>query len=309
MDYTKVKIFTESNNLEIIASMLQEKGISGVEIEEPQTYSDLLDKQNIFDWDYIDPALEELKEISPGLTFYTDDTPEGIDLLDDVLQEIRIMHIERVEIAGVSDEDWKHKWKEYFKPTRITDRIVVKPSWEPYEKTSEELVIEIDPGMAFGTGTHPTTTLCIKLLGRYISEESHSAVIDIGCGSGILTIAAALLGAQQVLGVDIDPVAVAVAKSNVKANHLTQDIRIIEGDLTKGIDFCGDIIVANLMADLVIHLSKDAAKHLKENGVFISSGIIIEKKQEVASALAASGFRILDILEEGEWCAIAATLQ
>ena len=309
MDYTKVKIFTESNNLEIIASMLQEKGISGVEIEEPQTYSDLLDKQNIFDWDYIDPALEELKEISPSLTFYADDTPEGIDLLDDVLQEIRIMHIERVEIAGVSDEDWKHKWKEYFKPTRITDRIVVKPSWEPYEKTSEELVIEIDPGMAFGTGTHPTTTLCIKLLGRYISEESHSAVIDIGCGSGILTIAAALLGAQQVLGVDIDPVAVAVAKSNVKANHLTQDIRIIEGDLTKGIDFCGDIIVANLMADLVIHLSKDAAKHLKENGVFISSGIIIEKKQEVASALAASGFRILDILEEGEWCAIAATLQ
>ncbi|MFA7659847.1 MAG: 50S ribosomal protein L11 methyltransferase, partial [Anaerovoracaceae bacterium] len=152
MDYTKVKIFTESNNLEIIASMLQEKGISGVEIEEPQTYSDLLDKQNIFDWDYIDPALEELKEISPSLTFYTDDTPEGIDLLDDVLQEIRIMHIERVEIAGVSDEDWKHKWKEYFKPTRITDRIVVKPSWEPYEKTSEELVIEIDPGMAFGTG-------------------------------------------------------------------------------------------------------------------------------------------------------------
>ncbi|MFA7659781.1 MAG: 50S ribosomal protein L11 methyltransferase, partial [Anaerovoracaceae bacterium] len=124
-----------------------------------------------------------------------------------------------------------------------------------------------------------------------------------------LTIAAALLGAQQVLGVDIDPVAVAVAKSNVKANHLTQDIRIIEGDLTKGIDFYGDIIVANLMADLVIHLSKDAAKHLKENGVFISSGIIIEKKQEVASALAASGFRILDILEEGEWCAIAATLQ
>ncbi|MFA5634377.1 MAG: 50S ribosomal protein L11 methyltransferase [Anaerovoracaceae bacterium] len=309
MDYTKVKIFTESNNLEIIASMLQEKGISGVEIEEPQTYSDLLDKQNIFDWDYIDPALEELKEISPSLTFYTDDTPEGIDLLDDVLQEIRIMHIERVEVAGVSDEDWKHKWKEYFKPTRITDRIVVKPSWEPYEKTSEELVIEIDPGMAFGTGTHPTTTLCIKLLGRYISEESPSAVLDIGCGSGILTIAAALLGAHQVLGVDIDPVAVAVAKSNVEANSLTQDIRIIEGDLTKGIDFCGDIIVANLMADLVIHLSKDAAKHLKENGVFISSGIIIEKKQEVASALAASGFRILDILEEGEWCAIAATLQ
>ncbi len=307
MDYTRVRIYTESNNLELVALMLHEKGIAGVEIQEPQVYSDFLNKRNPYDWDYIDASVEELAEIPPNLTFYLEDSPDGIDLLDEILQEICTMNIERVEVAGVSDDDWNHKWKEYFKPTRITDRIVVKPSWEAYEKKQDELVIEIDPGMAFGTGTHPTTTLCIELLEKYIDED-RSTVLDIGCGSGILTIAAALLGARQVLGVEIDPLAVDIAKNNIAINRLEGDIRVIEGDLTKGIESQADIVVANLMADLVATLSRDVPKHLKEDGVFIASGILIEKKDEVAAALQESGFRILEISEEGEWCAMAAAL-
>ncbi len=307
MDYTRVKIFTEADNLELVAAMLEEKGITGIEIEEPQVYSDFLEKRNSFDWDYIDPSVEALEDIPPNVTFYLEDTLEGLDLLDEILDEIRRVDISRVEVAGVSDEDWKHKWKEYFKPAKITGRIVVKPGWETYEKTGDEIVIEIDPGMAFGTGTHPTTTLCVKLLEKYIVKDK-STVLDIGCGSGILAIAAAALGARQVLGVEIDPVAVAVAKQNIAVNGLEERIQVVEGDLAEGIDRRGDILVANLMADLVMTLSKDASNHLNPDGVFISSGILIEKKELVASALKVSGFKILDILEEDEWCAIAAAM-
>lgn len=308
MDYTRVSIFTEADNLELVASMLEDKGIIGIELQEPGVYSDFFNKRNSFDWDYISPSVEALQEVSSNITFYIEDTLVGIHLLDEILEDIRIVDIERVEVAGVSDEDWKYKWKEYFKPTKITERIVVKPSWETYEKIGDELVIEIDPGMAFGTGAHPTTTLCIRLLEKYI-EGGRSTVLDIGCGSGILTIAAAMLGAKQVIGVEIDPEAVMVAKENIAANHLTGDVQVIQGDLTKDIDYRTDILAANLTADLIITLSKDAPCHLGKNGIFIVSGILTDKKDQVASALGASGFTVLDAPEEGEWCAMAATIE
>jgi ribosomal protein L11 methyltransferase len=287
--------------------MLHEKGVLGVEIQEPQLYFDLLNKNNPYDWDYIDDSMKELAKVSPNLTFYLEDTPEGIELLDEILGELCTFSVEKVEVSGVSDEDWNNKWKEFFKPTRITERIVIKPSWEDHEKKQDELVIEIDPGLAFGTGTHPTTVMCVKLLEKYI-EKGRSTVFDVGCGSGVLIIASALLGARKVFGVDIDPLAVSVAEENILRNRLDGDIRLFVGDLAKGIETRADIVVANLSADLVVMLSKDIRKNLKENGVFIVSGIINEKKDEVRDALIKSQFKILDILEDDEWCAMAATL-
>jgi ribosomal protein L11 methyltransferase len=287
--------------------MLHEKGVLGVEIQEPQLYFDLLNKNNPYDWDYIDDSMKELAKVSPNLTFYLEDTPEGIELLDEILGELCTFSVEKVEVSGVSDEDWNNKWKEFFKPTRITERIVIKPSWEDHEKKQDELVIEIDPGLAFGTGTHPTTVMCVKLLEKYI-EKGRSTVFDVGCGSGVLIIASALLGARKVFGVDIDPLAVSVAEENILRNRLDGDIRLFVGDLAKGIETRADIVVANLSADLVVMLSKDVRKNLKENGVFIVSGIINEKKDEVRDALIKSQFKILDILEDDEWCAMAATL-
>jgi ribosomal protein L11 methyltransferase len=251
--------------------------------------------------------MKELAKVSPNLTFYLEDTPEGIELLDEILGELCTFSVEKVEVSGVSDEDWNNKWKEFFKPTRITERIVIKPSWEDHEKKQDELVIEIDPGLAFGTGTHPTTVMCVKLLEKYI-EKGRSTVFDVGCGSGVLIIASALLGARKVFGVDIDPLAVSVAEENILRNRLDGDIRLFVGDLAKGIETRADIVVANLSADLVVMLSKDIRKNLKENGVFIVSGIINEKKDEVRDALIKSQFKILDILEDDEWCAMAATL-
>ncbi|HPO03898.1 MAG TPA: 50S ribosomal protein L11 methyltransferase [Bacillota bacterium] len=307
MDYTRVKVCADVKDLESIAVMLLDKGISGVELQEPGVYADFLNKRSSYDWDYIDPSVENLSGISPSITFYLEDSLQGIGLLEDVLEDIRVFHIDKIEIAGASDEDWKDKWKQYFKPTRITDRFVVKPSWEPYEKKPDELVIEIDPGMAFGTGAHSTTKLCIRLLEKYLNNE-RKTVLDMGCGSGVLAIASALLGAKKVLGVEIDPVAVEIAKKNIAANNLLGNVDIIQGDLTKGIEYKADVLAANLTADLIISLLKDASEHLNKNGIVIVSGILQEKEDEVVSAFIDAKYHILDMLKEEEWCAMAAAL-
>ena len=307
MDYTRVKVCADVKDLESIAVMLLDKGISGVELQEPGVYADFLNKRSSYDWDYIDPSVENLSGISPSITFYLEDSLQGIGLLEDVLEDIRVFHIDKIEIAGVSDEDWKDKWKQYFKPTRITDRFVVKPSWEPYEKKPDELVIEIDPGMAFGTGAHSTTKLCIRLLEKYLNNE-RKTVLDMGCGSGVLAIASALLGAKKVLGVEIDPGAVEIAKKNIAANNLLGNVDIIQGDLTKGIEYKADVLAANLTADLIISLLKDASEHLNKNGIVIVSGILQEKEDEVVSAFIDAKYHILDMLKEEEWCAMAAAL-
>ena len=207
----------------------------------------------------------------------------------------------------VDDGDWKDKWKEFFKPTKVTDRIVVKPTWEEYTPKEDELVIEIDPGMAFGTGTHETTSLCMKLMEKYLGEHpEEKKILDVGCGSGILSICGALLGSREILGIEIDEDAVRVAHENVEENHVEDAVKVMQGDLTKGVDFKADVIVANLMADLVMLLSEDARKHLTEDGIFISSGILVEKEEMVSAAIREAGFRIVEIAEDGEWCAIAA---
>ncbi len=218
------------------------------------------------------------------------------------------------ESCVVDDEAWRDKWKEHFKPTKVTERIVIKPTWEEYTpEEADEIVIEIDPGMAFGTGTHETTRLCMKLLEKYMAQLDAKSikVLDAGCGSGILAIAAALLGSENVIGVEIDPDAVNVAKTNVELNGVAYSVKVIEGDLMKGIGVNGkgykaDIVVANLMHNLIMGLAPSVRKHMETGGIFISSGILIEKRDVVAKAIEKGGFEIREITEDGEWCAIAA---
>ena len=306
MNYTQVKIFVEADKLEPLILRLEDMGIGGFVVEDPKDFQDFLKKKKGYEWDYVDESLYELENVPCSVTFYLEDSVEGVELLDKVTYEAECVPAEKVEICSVCDDDWKDKWKEYFKPSKITERIVVKPSWEEYKPTSgEELIIEIDPGMAFGTGTHPTTVLCIRAIEKYLSEGK-TKILDVGCGSGILAMAGALLGASQVLGIEIDPDAVRVARENVERNGLSDRISVTEGDLTKGLDWKADLVVANLMADLVIMLSADVEKHLLPGGVYISSGILIEKKEQVAEAVRSCGFTVLEIPEEGEWCAIVA---
>ncbi|MDD3167913.1 MAG: 50S ribosomal protein L11 methyltransferase [Eubacteriales bacterium] len=315
MRYIEVKIYTTQEGIDPLICNLMDLGIAGFAIEDARDFLDLLNKKNSYDWDYIDESLMELEDIPASVAFYLEETGESersLVLLEERLNELKsedCINYGKLSLVRkhVEDSEWKDNWKEYFKPAKISDRIVIKPTWEEYNRTGDELVIEIDPGMAFGTGTHPTTSLCVKLLERYI-EPGQDTVLDVGCGSGILAIASALLGAKAVLAVDIDPVAVEVSMENLERNQLSGKIRVMEGDLTKGLKETADIVVANLMADLVRMLSKDVAAHLKGKSIYISSGILIEKQEQVVSAIEECGFHILDIMEEGEWCAIVAQI-
>jgi ribosomal protein L11 methyltransferase len=325
MQYIEIKIYTTQEGIDPLTCILTDMGIAGFAVEDARDFQDLMNRKNTYEWDYIDESLMALEQIPTNITFYLEDTAVSSHMIRQLEDKLAMLKANPFFWEGESDQaidfgtlemsrkhvddsQWKDNWKEYFKPTAITDRIVIKPTWEEYARKNDELIIELDPGMAFGTGTHPTTTLCVRLLERYV-EAGKDKVLDVGCGSGILAIAAALLGAVDVLAVDIDPIAVVVTNENANQNHLSDQIRVLEGVLTKGLSEQADIIVANLMADLVIKLSRDVAAHLKGKSIYISSGILLEKQESVAAAIEACGFQILEILEEGEWCAIAAQLK
>ncbi|MDR0424448.1 MAG: 50S ribosomal protein L11 methyltransferase [Clostridiales Family XIII bacterium] len=211
-----------------------------------------------------------------------------------------------MESRVCSDSEWKDNWKEFFKPKRIGRRLVVKPHWEPWDRKEGDIVIEIDPGMAFGTGRHETTELCARFLEEAVAPGCK--VFDVGCGSGILSIAAALLGAGDVLACDIDEDAVAVARGNIAANGCEGRVRAINADLNKGIQFEADIAVANLTAELIAALVGMLKNSLKPGGAFIASGVLAEKGGYTAEALSAAGFEIERRAADGEWCAFLARL-
>ncbi|MDO4396277.1 MAG: 50S ribosomal protein L11 methyltransferase [Clostridia bacterium] len=321
MNYIEINIETSAAGIEPVVSELLSIGITDTVVEDPRDIEDLMDKKQTYDWDYLDDSImEKMKEV-PSVIVYLEDTEENRQLSK--LTETTISELKADAAAGEfgenvdfgsldvtvkfdDDSEWKDKWKEFFKPSQISESIVVKPTWEEYENKDSKLVIEIDPGMAFGTGTHETTSLCVKMLEKY--EKKGDDVLDVGCGSGILSIAAALLGAKDVLGVDVDPIAVEVADENIALNKVAEVARAQYGDLTKGIDYKADVVVANLMADLVMMLAEDVAKHMKENGFFISSGILIEKEEVVSEHLKKLGFTIVEVVRDNGWCAIVAKI-
>ncbi len=301
MEYYRLRIVTTEEGVDIIPAMLTDFDITGIEIEDPREVEALRGGKKTYHWDYVDDKVFDIDDYA--VIVYTDDPGKAADIAgafrdNSMVKELIVEHAD--------DSEWKDRWKEFFKTSKITDRIVIKPGWEEYDPGPDELVIDIDPGTAFGTGTHETTSGCIELLERYMKKGD--SVLDVGSGSGILSIASVLLGAGRVTAVDIDPEAVRVTAENAERNGMADSIETICGDLTKDIDDKYDIVVANLMADLVIMLSEDAAKHLNDGGIFISSGILIEKEEEVISALERNAFRVIEAVEKGEWCAIAAEL-
>jgi len=205
----------------------------------------------------------------------------------------------------VADEDWGESWKAYFWPERIAERIVVKPSWREYTPSKDDVILEIDPGMAFGTGTHPTTALCIQLIEAYLKPGAR--LLDIGTGSGILMAAAALLGAGIVHGVDNDVVAAAVARTNLLRNRIPPPrFSVWVGMLAEGVAATYDLVCANILAEVIVELIPDLNRVLDPGGIFVCSGIVAEKSPTVIEALAAEGFEIREVRKREGWCALAA---
>ena len=311
MRYKELKIGVKREYLEGLEAVLTGEGFASMQIDDPRDFIEIEEHPEWYKYDYISEELAGDRNRDPVITLWFTDDEEGAAECMRATDAVKRFGEENPG-SGITvslkdsgdDSEWLYKWQEHFRPVRVGERIVVKPSWEEYEPEEGDLVIEMDPGMAFGSGLHETTSMCIKALEKHVFPGAR--VLDVGTGTGILAIAAALSGAGACLGTDIDGEAVRVASENTAKNGLGDAIAITEGDLTEGIDWDADILVANLMADLVIRLSPDAAKHLRPGGIYISSGILDVKEDAVAAAVRDAGFDILEIMRDGEWRAIAA---
>ena len=310
MKWTEVLIKVDPQAVEAVTDILYRLGAQGVAIDEPVDVQKL--REDELYWDYIDEKLlENDTEETKIMAYFSEEEtnlPEKIAVIKEKIRNLTEFGLSigsgTVELSNVNQEDWESAWKQYFKPVHVTDRIVVKPEWEEYSPQEGEIVIEIDPGMAFGTGTHETTSMCINQIEKNL--KAGDRVIDIGSGSGILSMAAVLLGAEKATGVDLDPVAVRVALENVELNNLQDKIEILHGNLTDVIREKADIVVANIMADIILILLEDVREFIKDDGLFISSGIIQEKRAAVEARLLEKNFSIVEVETKGEWCAITA---
>lgn len=308
--WREVRVITKSEALEPVSGIFYGLDCKGVAIEDP---NDILDReQGPLTWDFADLNILEYKGNAAVVKAYfaqEDNIEEIVKYIEGKLQELREMGIDlgegKVQEQEIYEQDWANNWKKYYKPTKISEKVVVKPTWEEYEKKDGELIIELDPGMAFGTGTHETTRMCIKALEENLTAES--TVFDIGTGSGILAIGAKILGAKDVIAVDLDPVAVDAAKSNVAINNI-EGIEVLEGNLMDVVEGKADIVVANIIADIIKFVCVDVKNFLKPNGKFICSGIILDRRQDVEEKLTEVGYDILEVKNEGEWVCIIATL-
>jgi ribosomal protein L11 methyltransferase len=309
MKWIEIKVKTSTEAVEAVSNLFYEAGVAGLVIEDPKSY---LASNREGDWDYVEiPAGIDFDEVViTGYIIEDSSAAERVQEIQNRVKELPSFGLDigkgEVTLDTVSETDWAEAWKKYYKPTRIGAHIVIKPSWENYEPKPGDKVIELDPGMAFGTGTHETTVLCLELLEKHVKKDS--VVIDIGCGSGILSVAAGMLGAAQVMGIDKDEVAVRVARENVKRNRLSSAIDILKGDKIEDAGIKGDIIVANIVADVIIEFCRQVPLYLKEGGIFLASGIIKDRKLSVKEALEKNGFDIIDEIEKGEWVALATTL-
>lgn len=309
--WIEVRVITKSEALEPVSGIFYSLDCKGVAIEDPE---DILGReQGPLTWDFADiNVLEHKGKVAIVKAYFAeeDNIEEILGYVNEKLVELKEMGIDlgeaKVEHEKMYEEDWANTWKQYYKPSKVGEKIVVKPIWEEYEEKEGELVVNLDPGMAFGTGTHETTRMCIQALEKYVKEES--TVFDVGCGSGILAIAAAKLGAKLAVGVDLDPVAVESSIENVGYNNLN-NIEILHGNLVEVIDGKADIVVANILAEIICILTDDVKRVMKDGGVFITSGIIHDRVDMVCEKLEATGFEVIEKNRDGEWNCIVAKLK
>ena len=305
MKWIQVKVIFDFEDkqlaTDLIANIFYEQGITGLVVEAP-------DIEHPEDWGKDAITAEHYAVI--GYLLHDEQTEKQLEIIENNLARLANKNgiISKIVYSDVNESDWAHVWKAHFRPEKITDNIVVKPTWGKYSRYHDEIILEIDPGMAFGTGTHPTTGMCIELIEKYLKKGD--SFLDVGTGSGILMVAAAKLGAGKVWGTDNDEVAVDVACKNLMQNRIaTATFNVITGNLVEKVGARFDVVAANITSKGILLLLDDIKKVLVKNSIFICSGIIEEDKNNVIEKMENLGFEVIDILTKETWVSIASMLR
>lgn len=309
MKWSEICILTTNEAIEPISNILYDVGASGLVIEDSLDYKNVHDTPygEIYELDPNDYPEEgvRIKAYLPVNSFLG----ETVEQIKEAINNLLIHDIDigqnKVTLSEVHEEEWATAWKKYYKPVKISKKVTITPTWEEYSPVnSDEIIIELDPGMAFGTGTHPTTVLSIQALEQYIQKGD--IVMDVGSGSGVLSIASVLLGAEKVYAFDLDEIAVKSTTLNAKLNKINDKIISKQNNLLDHVDMKADLIVSNILAEIIVRFVDDAWNNLKKDGYFITSGIIQNKKQLVKDKLMECGFEIIAINEMEDWVSIIA---
>ena len=318
MNWTEVNIYTTTEGIDPVCGCLLRIGVTGFVIKDAKDFEEFLNDKTS-NWDYIDDDLMNLKDCETCVTVYLPDNSQGVDMLAAIRSEMialggrdedKAFGRLAVELANVREEDWANNWKQYFKPLSVGEKLVIKPSWEEYTKTDDSIILEIDPASSFGTGQHNTTQLCLELIEKNLNKGDR--LLDLGCGSGILSIASILLGAEEVTAIDIDQNSVKIAKENAEKNNIAAEKYtaycgnvIDDNELVEKIGGGYDVIAANIVADVLIAMSPLFEKFVKKGGTLILSGIISERCHEVIDAVKAKGYTLVEQREANDWVAVS----
>ena len=311
MDWMEITVLTTTAGADMVSQILMDAGSSGTMIEDKNDVA--ANQRPEGQWDIIDEAIAQRIGDDVKVTGYYEvdaSLNDRVRMIEGEIRRVKGLDLGfdagKLEILQqtFAEEDWAENWKKSFKPLRLGRHMLIKPGWCDCAVEPGDKVIEIDPGMAFGTGTHETTGMCVELVEKYVRPGSTD--IDVGTGTGILAIAAAHMGAKDVLATDLDTMAVKVATENVAKNGFADTIRTRCGDLLEAVDETADVVVANIIADVIRMLAAPVRAHILPGGRFICSGIARERKDEVVQALMDAGYQHLDIREKGEWAAIEA---
>lgn len=299
MNWNQVSITTTQQAADLVSSILMDAGAGGVEIEggsAPAVKND----------EYLQP-LETDKPLAVKAYFGEEDFDTTLGYIKGRIESAKYtadidLGALQIGVNAVEDTDWNANFRKHFKTFRAAGNIVVKPTWERYDAKDDDIVIELDPGMAFGSGVHETTKMCLELAQKYMPQDA--AVLDVGCGSGILGIACAKMGAGEVFALDYDNVSVQVAEENAKANGV--DIQVRQSNLLQNADNKHyDVVLANIIADIVIRLNGDVGGYMKDDAVYIMSGIIGDRLDDVLKSLEKNSFRVIETLAMADWRALA----
>lgn len=318
MDWIKLSISTTTEGIETVCAVLMEQGVLGVEIDDSTDFHNFLEN-NHDKWDYVDEELLKAHESGSYVSFYVTDDADGketLSLVKNALLNLKSqdngISLGTLELSGTNmkEEDWSENWKQYFKPLNVGDKILILPEWEKLDAPTDRTVFTVNPGMSFGTGAHHTTQLCIKAMEKHL--ENGMTVLDLGCGSGILSIISLLLGAKHATAVDIDENAVKIAVENAEKNNIDlNNYRTMAGNVTcdeelfkKISDRKYDIVLANIVADVIIGIRDIVPEFLREGGIFITSGIIEERLPDVVNAYNNSSFTPISEEHQGGWASL-----